>query len=122
MPTIGVLLFPVKIFVIAAVETPAFFASAAFAARAFAIFPVTKYAFNHMLKRYANKAGGKEIRLYDLRHSHAGLLMEKGVNPFMSAQRPGHENIETTLNIYGRLYPAKESELIACPEDFHRVP
>lgn len=86
------------------------------------IFPVTKYAFNHMLKRYADKAGVKEIRLHDLRHSHASLLIEKGVNPLMIAQRLGHENIETTLNIYGHLYPTKESELIACLEDLHCAP
>ncbi len=80
------------------------------------IFPVTKFAFGHILERYAGKAGVKRIRLHDVRHSHASLLIEKGFSPLLIAERLGHENIETTLNTYSHLYPTKESELIECLE------
>ncbi|EPS56788.1 hypothetical protein CLQ_01436, partial [Clostridium botulinum Af84] len=50
----------------------------------------------------------KRIRLHDLRHSHASLLIELGFTPLLISQRLGHENVETTLNIYSHLYPNKD--------------
>lgn len=57
------------------------------------------------------KSGVKKIRVHDLRHSHASLLVELGYSPLLIAERLGHENIETTLNTYSHLYPNKQSEL-----------
>ena len=53
----------------------------------------------------------KRIRLHDLRHSHASLLVEMGFTPLAIADRLGHEKIETTLNTYSHLYPNKQGEL-----------
>ena len=55
--------------------------------------------------------GVKRIRLHDLRHSHASLLVEMGFTPLAIADRLGHEKIETTLNTYSHLYPNKQGEL-----------
>lgn len=52
----------------------------------------------------ARVAGLKQIRIHDLRHSHASLLINQGYNIRAVADRLGHENIQTTLNIYGHLY------------------
>lgn len=67
-------------------------------------------------KRYEMVRGIKEtgvrrIRLHDLRHSHASLLVEMGFQPLAIAERLGHEKIETTLNTYSHLYPNKQAEL-----------
>ena len=56
-------------------------------------------------------SGVKRIRLHDLRHSHASLLVELGITPLAIAERLGHEKIETTLNTYSHLYPNKQGEL-----------
>lgn len=53
----------------------------------------------------------KRIRIHDLRHSHASLLVELGFQPLAIAERLGHEKIETTLNTYSHLYPNKQAEL-----------
>ena len=53
----------------------------------------------------------KNIRIHDLRHSHASLLVEMGFSPLEISERLGHEKIETTLNIYSHLYPDKQSRL-----------
>jgi len=84
------------------------------------IFPVTKFAIGNIIDRYAPKAGVKRIRLHDIRHSHASLLIEKGFSPLLIAERLGHENIETTLNTYSHLYPTKESELVDCLQNLER--
>lgn len=64
------------------------------------------------LKQYAKRAGVKEIRVHDLRHSHVALLVELGFNPLLIAERLGHEDIKTTLNTYSHLYPNKQIELV----------
>lgn len=57
-------------------------------------------------------SGVKRIRIHDLRHSHASLLIELGYSPILIAQRLGHEKVETTLNTYAHLWPNKEAEMI----------
>ena len=75
------------------------------------IFTVTKSYLHHEMDRGAKAAGVKRIRIHDLRHSHASLLVELGFQPLAIAERLGHEKIETTLNTYSHLYPNKQAEL-----------
>ena len=42
------------------------------------------------------RSGVKRIRLHDLRHSHASMLVDMGVAPLEIAERLGHEKVETT--------------------------
>ena len=75
------------------------------------VFPYTKHLFEHEIKRVCEKSNIKRIRIHDIRHSHASLLIELGFSPLLIAERLGHENIETTLNTYSHLYPNKQIEL-----------
>lgn len=75
------------------------------------LFELTKTAARSMLKKHAAAAGVKAIRMHDLRHSHASLLIEMGIPPLLIAERLGHENVQTTLNVYSHLYPNKQNEL-----------
>lgn len=84
------------------------------------LFPVSKYYLTKSLKSGCAKSGVKEIRIHDLRHSHASLLIELGYSPLLIAERLGHEKIETTLQTYAHLYPNKQSELAAYLEDIHK--
>ena len=78
------------------------------------LFPmINKYSLAKALKRTAIAAGIKPIRVHDLRHSHASLLIELGFPPLLISERLGHENIETTLQIYSHLYPNKAEEVAA---------
>lgn len=75
------------------------------------LFNFTKSYLQHEIRRISSKAGLERIRVHDLRHSHASLLIEMGFSPLLIAERLGHENIETTLNTYSHLYPNKQVEL-----------
>lgn len=44
------------------------------------------------------------IRLHDLRHSHASLLVKLGIQPKEISQRLGHSNIGITMDLYSHLY------------------
>jgi integrase len=76
------------------------------------IFNFTKFFLHHEMDRGCKKSGVKRIRLHDLRHSHASLLIELGFTPLIIAERLGHEKIETTLNTYSHLYPNKQSQVV----------
>ena len=75
------------------------------------LFPLTKSFLTREMERYSKLSGVKRIRLHDIRHSHASLLIELGFSPLLVADRLGHEKVETTLNIYGHLYPHKQAEV-----------
>ena len=75
------------------------------------MFRFTKSFMEHEMVRGIKETGVRRIRLHDLRHSHASLLVEMGFQPLAIAERLGHEKIETTLNTYSHLYPNKQAEL-----------
>lgn len=75
------------------------------------IFYFSKSALDKEIKRYAQKAGLKPIRVHDLRHSHASMLIDMEVNIKEISNRLGHESVKTTLDIYAHLYPDKDTEL-----------
>ena len=76
------------------------------------LFMVTKAYLEHEMSRGVALSGVKKIRLHDLRHSHASLLISKlGAQPLMVAERLGHEKIQTTLNTYSHLYPDQARNL-----------
>lgn len=76
------------------------------------LFPNTKYTFESDMKIYSKLAGVKKIRLHDLRHSHASYLFNHGVDVITIAKRLGHENIETTLEIYAHTYQTADDKLL----------
>lgn len=59
----------------------------------------------------ADAAGLPRIRVHDLRHSHASLLVHLGFPPIVIRDRLGHSSIEITLNTYAHLYPQKQSDV-----------
>ena len=75
------------------------------------MFRFTKSYMEHEIIRGIKASGVKRIRLHDIRHSHASLLVEMGFTPLAIAERLGHEKIEKTLNTYSHLYPNKQGEL-----------
>lgn len=75
------------------------------------LFYFTKSFLLKDIKRVAKLAGMEPIRVHDLRHSHASLLIEMGFNILMVSQRLGHEKVETTWRTYAHLYPDKEKIL-----------
>lgn len=86
------------------------------------IFKLSKYLLLKEMQKGIALSGVKSIRIHDLRHSHASLLVELGFTPLEIAERLGHERIETTLNIYSHLYPDKQDRLAErLEEEYYRI-
>lgn len=83
------------------------------------IFKFTKSFMEHEMERGCKLSGVRKIRLHDLRHSHASLLINMGVEPLEIKNRLGHEKIYTTIDTYCHLYPDRQRS-IADKLDFIR--
>lgn len=68
------------------------------------LFDYTRNALQKVLHYYAPRAGIKDIRIHDLRHSHASLLINAGFPPTEVARRLGHANASITLSVYSHFY------------------
>lgn len=67
--------------------------------------------FNRVLKILLDKAGiKKHIRVHDLRHTSASLLVKQNINPYVIQARLGHSDIRTT-QIYAHV--VRESDIAA---------
>ena len=75
------------------------------------LFPYGDTTIASHFKKHTRDAGLPEIRLHDIRHSHASLLINSGASVLLVSERLGHENVTTTLNIYSHLFPSKQSEI-----------
>ncbi|MCD6435883.1 MAG: site-specific integrase [Clostridiales bacterium] len=75
------------------------------------LFPIARNTLNGHLRRISEKAAVKKIRVHDLRHSHASLLIEEGFTALLISERLGHESIQTTLQTYAHLCPNKHGEV-----------
>ena len=67
--------------------------------------PLTPNAVTLAFKRVIRKAGLKRIRLHDLRHTHATLMLKAGVHPKIVSERLGHASISITLDTYSHVLP-----------------
>lgn len=61
-------------------------------------------------KKIIRSEGLRQIRLYDLRHTTATLLLSKGVNPKIVSERLGHAAIVLTLDTYSHVLPSMQRE------------
>lgn len=53
------------------------------------------------------------IKLHDIRHTHATLLLQAQVHPKVVQERLGHSSIMITLNLYSHVMPTVQKEAVA---------
>lgn len=65
--------------------------------------PLAPGAFTERFRKQVRAWGFPIIRLHDLRHTHASLLLKEGVHPKVVQERLGHSSIQVTLDIYSHV-------------------
>jgi integrase len=60
----------------------------------------------------------EQMRLHDLRHTYASLMLAAGFKPYEVSRYMGHASVSTTDGVYGHLYPTDYNEQIARFEAF----
>jgi len=59
-------------------------------------------------RRIARSVGLPKMRFHDLRHTHATLMLQQGINPKVISERLGHSSIAITLDIYSHVMPGMQ--------------
>lgn len=77
------------------------------------LFVIARQLLYREMQRGARWANLKRIRVHDLRHSHASMLINQNYSPNLIQKRLGHNNVATTLQIYAHLYPEREDDAVA---------
>jgi integrase len=63
------------------------------------------------LPQYSDYANRRGLRFHDLRHTCASLSLAVSPSLHLVKERLGHEDIRTTINIYGHLLPSVDQAL-----------
>jgi integrase len=79
--------------------------------------PVDPDAFNHYLRRLAEKAGLGRVRVHDLRHTWATLALSRGIPLEVVSERLGHASPTITLNVYRHLLEEERRGYVLDLED-----
>lgn len=76
------------------------------------LFQRSRVWLGEALTRVCKRINLRPIRVHDLRHSHASLLINLGANPLMIAERLGHDDVKMTMNTYSHLFQSHREEII----------
>ena len=74
--------------------------------------PLKESNITRYFRACAEKAGNRIIRLHDMRHSCASLLISRGISIVAVSHRLGHKNVEQTLNTYSHLMPSEAAQMV----------
>jgi integrase len=72
--------------------------------------PLHPETLSGLFVRQARRAGLPPIRLHDLRHSVASILLARGVHPKVVSDMLGHATIALTLDTYSHVIPSLQQE------------
>ncbi len=67
--------------------------------------PMLPNTVTHAFIKMVRKVGQDGVRLHDLRHTHATLMLKAGIHPKAVQERLGHSNIGVTLDTYSHVVP-----------------
>jgi integrase len=74
--------------------------------------PLQPRSLTHAFVKFVRQHGF-QIRLHDLRHSHATHMLASGVHPKIAQERLGHSSVGITLDLYSHLLPGMQAEAVS---------
>ena len=80
--------------------------------------PLNPNAVTLAFNRFIRRADLPHIRLHDLQHTHATLMLKVGVHSKIVSERLGHANIAITLGTYSHVLPGLQE---AAVQHFNRM-
>jgi len=72
--------------------------------------PINPQRLTEAFKRLQKKAGVREGRLHDVRHSHATHLLQVAVPVHIVSARLGHSSPVVTVNVYAHVLPTGDEQ------------
>lgn len=72
--------------------------------------PLAPQRITHRFRRLVRRLDVPTIRLHDLRHTHATLLLQSGASIKVVSERLGHTTIAMTMDVYAHVLPAMDQD------------
>ena len=91
--------------------------------------PLRPATVSTAFRRLARRTGNHGLRLHDLRHTHASLMLAAGIHLKVISERLGHSSISVTGDLYSHVLPGLQEEAVikweenfdaAKPEDWQK--
>lgn len=79
--------------------------------------PLSPSTVSHAFSDLCQKAGIEGIRFHDLRHTHATMMMKRGVFPKVVQERLGHSSFAVTMDVYSHVVPGMQELAAMAFED-----
>ena len=75
--------------------------------------PVHPDYISQTFRRTVARLDLPRIRLHDLRHTHANILLQRGVNPKVVSEPLGHSSVAFTMTVYQHVMPGMQAQAAA---------
>ena len=72
--------------------------------------PLDPSVLTRNFEKLARKADLPGVRLHDLRHFHATLMLQEGTNPKIVQERLGHSSFAITMDTYSHVAPGLQEQ------------
>jgi integrase len=72
--------------------------------------PVSPHAYDHRFSKALKDHGFEHIRIHDLRHTNASLMLSQGVPMKVASERLGHTTIAITMDLYSHVDDALQQD------------
>jgi integrase len=71
---------------------------------------INPHAFGDAFRALVKRSDVASIRLHDLRHTHATLMLKAGVQGKVTQERLGHSGIGITMDLYSHVMPGMDAD------------
>jgi len=75
--------------------------------------PIHPDLISRTFQRFMTQIDLPRIRLHDLRHTHATILLQENIHPKVVSERLGHSSIAFTMTVYQHVMPGMQAEAAA---------
>jgi integrase len=75
--------------------------------------PLQPRSLTHAFVKFIRRHRLPQIRLHDLRHSHATHMLRAGVHPKIAQERLGHSSVSVTIDLYSHVLPGMQAEAVS---------
>jgi integrase len=76
--------------------------------------PLQPRSLSHTFRKFMRQQQNlHQIRLHDLRHTHATHMLRDGVHPKIAQERLGHSSVSVTIDLYSHVLPGMQAEAVS---------